>query len=160
MADCGHLCCAIWSNPYHTHLRPPEACLGCLRYRAHKKAPTFGEPEAFVRPGRRPQIAFPISARSHPCAPALFAVPELSDVEHMDADLDHVVRNVLQWLVPACGSDLSNGERLRGQVLNAALHVYGEALEDRDLEGLELRLWRRVLVARVLGRLAPTTAEG
>jgi hypothetical protein len=27
--DCGHQCCGLRSNPYHTHSEPPERCVYC-----------------------------------------------------------------------------------------------------------------------------------
>jgi hypothetical protein len=146
MADCGHLCCPIRSNPYHAHLRPPQACPGCRRDEPHKNSHPCVEPAAPVDPSQWPQVALPPSASPHPRVHTLFPVPELSDVEHMDADLDHVVRDVLRWL--------PEGDELQELVLCAALHAYGEALEERELQGLELRFWRRLLVGSALGWLA------
>jgi hypothetical protein len=159
MADCGHLCCEIRSNPYHTHLHAPEVCPGCLGYEPQGNSPSFVRSSAFVDPLHWPPTTFPTSAWPHPRRRPLFPVPELSDVEHMDADLDDVVHRVLRWLAPDA-AHLRDGEQLQELVLCAALQVYGEALEDTALEGLELGMWRRVLVGKVLGRLALSVAEG
>jgi hypothetical protein len=104
-------------------------------------------------PGHWPQVTLPLSASPHPCLHTLRPVPDLSNVEHMDADLDHVVRSVLRWLLPEA-TTLPDGDRLQELVLCAALHAYGEALEDPELEGLELRSWRNLLVGSALGWLA------
>jgi hypothetical protein len=36
-ADCGHDCCEVRDNPYHSHVAPPERCLRCARVRAAQR---------------------------------------------------------------------------------------------------------------------------
>jgi hypothetical protein len=37
--DCGHACCTIRSNTYHTHICAPEQCYACREAGLKEQAP-------------------------------------------------------------------------------------------------------------------------
>jgi hypothetical protein len=119
MRGCGHRCCDIPSNGFHTHREPPTGCARCAR---------IPEPETKELPVVRPR----------PKAP-----------EHRESYLlGRIVADVLARIAPQIPG-LPGGSELNELVASHALAVYAGGLVDPDLQALGPRDQRSVLAARV-----------
>jgi hypothetical protein len=127
MNGCGHRCCEIPSNSYHTHLGSPAACPRC----AHEPLPG------------------PVS----PFAPPPPAAPPAPGDEGDGASaegylLGHIVSDVLARLAPEIPG-LPSGDELAELVTSHALALYAAGIVEPGLQSLSERERHTVLASRV-----------
>jgi hypothetical protein len=127
MDGCGHRCCEIPSNSYHTHLGTPSTCARC----AHE-------------PGTGPVSAF---ASPPPAGP-----PAVSDDGEGPSPesylLGRIVADVLARLAPEIPG-LPAGDELSELVASHALALYAAGIVEPDLQSLSERERHTVLTSRV-----------
>jgi hypothetical protein len=132
MNGCGHRCCEIPSNSYHTHLGEPS---GCGRCADRPEPPAAHEPE--------PEVTMPV--------PAVVEPPPGDDGENASREsylLGRVVADVLTRVAPQIPG-LPTGTELNELVASHALALYASGIVEPDLQNLDERERRTVLATRV-----------
>jgi hypothetical protein len=126
MDDCGHRCCRIPGNAYHSHPNPPESC-----------------PHCHVGDNSRP-VPVP--------APEPVTDPR-EDVDRMSRDLARITATVTSKFAPEIPG-LPGGTGLEAVVGPLTMVAYLEAIDDPVLAGVPPAEWRTVVAGRVALSLA------
>jgi hypothetical protein len=124
MDGCGHRCCEIPHNGYHTHTGRPSGCTRCAT--APGTVGTGTLPDAATRPAT--DADRPHGYESHV--------------------LGRIVADVLARIAPQIPG-LPGGTELTELVSSHALAVYASSLIDPDVQTLDEREQRTVLATRV-----------
>ena len=124
MSGCGHRCCEIPSNSYHTHTGPPAVCGRC----ASAIDPVAGSACA-------DQTGAAGGEQAEPGAPESYL-------------LGRIVADVVARVVPQIPG-LPSGTELTELVASHALAVYASGLVEPEIQSLDDRDRRSVLAARV-----------
>jgi hypothetical protein len=119
MDGCGHRCCEIPFNGYHTHAGRPSTCSRCDLAREHGAQLAAGHPNGTPTPS-----------------------------SHESHVLGRMVADVLARIAPQIPG-LPAGTELTELVSSHALAVYAGSIVDPELQHLDERERRSVLAARV-----------
>jgi hypothetical protein len=143
MSDCGHRCCEIPSNSYHTHIGPPSGCphcAGAVDDGSAEASPVVDAAVSDVAP------AGDVPAGDVPAGDVPADAPAGDGSESVV--LGRIVADVVARVAPQI-SGLPDDVELTELVASHALAVYAAGLVDPDVQTLGERERRTVLAARV-----------